>query len=86
MQYLMVLLVMAGVIVLMVAIVLGISYGIGVLLYSRTRIPADPANTDACAQCQADRDWYEGLPIWQRNVVTAWWLANRYLCGAKGCN
>ena len=86
MQYLMVLLVMAGVIVLMVAAVLGISYGIGALLYSRTRIPADPANTDKCAQCQADRDWYEALPIWQQNVVTAWWLTNRYQCAAKGCN
>ena len=85
MHYLMVLLVMIGVIVFMVAVVLGISYGIGAWLYSKTRIPADPANTDACAQCQADRDWYEALPIWQKNVVMAWWLTNRYLCSAKGC-
>jgi hypothetical protein len=85
MQYLMVLLVMIGVIVLMIGAVLGISYGVGYFLYSRTRIPADPANTDPCAQCQADRDWYEALPIWKQNVVTAWWLANRYLCAAKGC-
>ena len=86
MQYLMVLLVMTGVIVLGIAIVLGISYGIGHLLYSRARVQADPANTDKCALCQADRDWYETLPIWQQNVVTAWWLTNRYLCAAKGCN
>ena len=86
MQYLMVLLVMAGVIVLMLATVVGISYGIGALLYSKTRIPADPANTDKCAQCEADREWHEKLPIWQQNVVMAWWLANRYQCTAKGCN
>jgi len=85
MHYIMVLLLIVGVIVLMIAAVLGISYGIGAYLYSREGGRADPANTDPCAQCQADRDWYEDLPIWKRNVVTAWWLANRYTWAVKGC-
>lgn len=85
MQHLMVLLLIIGVIVLMVAVVLGISYGIGAALNAREGARADPANKDPCAQCQADRDWYEDLPIWKRNLVTAWWLANRYLCAIKGC-
>lgn len=85
MQHLMVLLLIIGVIVLMVAVVLGISYGIGAALNAREGVRADPANKDPCAQCQADRDWYEDLPIWKRNLVTAWWLANRYLCAIKGC-
>jgi hypothetical protein len=86
MQYLMVLLVMTGVFVLGVAVVLGISYGIGAMMHSRGSTASVPAGADPCAQCQADRDWYEGLPIWKRNVVTAWWLANRYQCASKGCN
>ena len=81
MQYLMVLLVMVGVIVLMIAAVLGISYALGAYLNSRSA----PHQPDPCAQCQADRDWYEELPVWQRSVVAAWWLANRYQCAAKGC-
>ena len=85
MQYFMVLLVSVGVIVLMVSAVLGISYGIGTLLYSKTGKRPDPGNTDPCAQCLADREWYEELPIWKQNVVTAWWLANRYLCAVRGC-
>ena len=81
MQYVMVLLLMVGVIVLMVAAVLGISYGLGAYLSARgvARAP------DPCAQFEADRDWYEELPIWKRTVVTAWWLTNRYQCAAKGC-
>jgi hypothetical protein len=83
MQYLMVLLLMAGVTVLMIGVVLGISYALGAYLSARgsTHAPAG----DACARCQADRDWYEELPVWKRSVVTAWWLANRYQCSVKGC-
>ena len=84
MQYLMVLLVMAGVIVVMIAMVLGISYAFGAYLRGRALLAAGPA-ADPCAQCQAERDWYEELPLWKRNVVTAWWLANRYQCAVKGC-
>ena len=82
MQYMMVLLLMVGVIVLMVALVLGISYALGAYLNSRGAAHAP----DPCAQCAADRDWYEELPVWKRSVVTAWWLANRYQCAVKGCN
>jgi hypothetical protein len=85
MQYLMVMLVMAGVIVLMIAFVVGISYALGAYLNAREAVPAGPAGADPCALCQAARDWYEDLPIWKRNVVTAWWLANRYQCAVKGC-
>ncbi len=85
MQYLMVLLLILGVIVVMIVAVLGISYGIGAYMNSREGGRSDPAIADPCAQCQADRDWYEELPIWKRNVVTAWWLANRYTCAIKGC-
>jgi len=85
MQFLMVLLVMIGVIVLMLAALLGISYGIGAFMNSRDGNGVDASNTDPCAQCRADHDWYEDLPIWKRNLVTVWWLANRYRCSAKGC-
>lgn len=81
MQYLMVLLVMGGVVVLIVAVLVGISYALGAFLNSR-EASHEP---DPCAQCQADRDWYEELPIWKRNVITAWWLANRYQCSVKRC-
>ena len=86
MQVLMVLLLIIGIIVLMIAILMGISYGAGTVLSSREGARVDPSNKDPCAQCQADRDWYEGLPIWKQNVVTVWWLANRYLCSVKGCS
>jgi hypothetical protein len=85
MQFLMVLLVMIGVIVLMLAALLGISYGMGTFMNSRDGNGVDSSNTDPCAQCRADHDWYEDLPIWKRNLVTVWWLANRYRCSAKGC-
>ena len=85
MQYLMVLFLIIGIIVLMIAAILGISYGIGRFLNTRDGARADPSNKDPCAQCQADREWYEGLPIWQQNVVTAWWLVNRYQWTQKGC-
>lgn len=85
MHYLIVLLLIIGVTVLMTATVLGISYGIGVFLNTRDRVQSSLESSDPCARCQADRDWYEELPIWKRNVVTAWWLANRYTCSIKGC-
>lgn len=85
MQYLMVLLLSSGVLVLAIGIVLGVSYALGALLHSRGG-RADPADDNPCAQCYADRDWYEGLSIWKRNLVTVWWLANRYQCATRGCN
>jgi hypothetical protein len=85
MQYLMVLLLSLGVFVLMVACVFGMSYAIGSILHSRYASYADPLNTDPCAQCHADRAWYEDLPLWKRNLVTTWWLVNRCCCAARGC-
>lgn len=84
MQYLMVLLLSFGMLVLMIGILLGISYVLGMVLHSRgSRV--DPADTSPCAQCNADREWYESLSFWTRNLVTAWWLANRYQCTIRGC-
>ena len=85
MQYLMILLVTVGVFVLMVAVVLGISYVLGALMHSRSGTRAAPSDPDPCAQCQADRNWHEALPVWKRSVVAAWWLANRYRCVQKEC-
>jgi len=84
MQYLMVLLVMAGIVLVMAAVLAGMSYALGMAMYSRAAL-AQVITTDACAQCEADREWYEGLPAWQRSLVLAWWLANRYACASKGC-
>lgn len=84
MQYLMVLIVMAGIFLVMAAAIAGMSYALGVAMHSRAAL-ADTGVSDACAQCEADREWYVGLPAWQRSVALAWWLANRYACAAKGC-
>jgi hypothetical protein len=71
--------------VLFVAIVAGISYGLGRYFHSRQGVAADPGDTDACAQCNADRDWYHSLPVWQKTAILVWWLANRYQCAVAGC-
>jgi hypothetical protein len=84
MQYLMVLLVMTGIFVAMAAAIAGMSYALGLAMHSRAAL-GGAIGTDACAQCEADREWYEGLPAWQRSLALAWWLANRYTCAAKGC-
>jgi hypothetical protein len=86
MQYLMVLLVSAGVFLLMTAVVLGVSYALGALMRSHDGGKVSPTGADPCAQFQADRDWYEAQPIWKRSVITAWWLTNRYLCATRGCD
>ena len=86
MQVLMVLLLIFGIIVLMIAIIMGISYAAGTVLSAREGARVDPSNKDPCAQCNAERDWYEGLPPLKQNVVTVWWLVNRYLCSLKGCS
>jgi hypothetical protein len=84
MQLLTVIFLIIGIFMFMLAAVIGISYGLGTYMSSlRPAIPADAA--DACARFQADRNWYEELPMWQRNLLIAWWLANRYLCNVKGC-
>lgn len=86
MQFLVVLLLIVGVIVAMVAGLLGLSYALGVHLYSREGTRAKPGDPDPCAQCGADYDWYEALPAWKKQAITAWWWANRMACASKGCN
>ncbi len=85
MQYLMVLIMMAGIFLVMAAALFGMSYALGVAMHSRAALAVTGAS-DACAQCEADREWYEGLPAWQRTLAMAWWIANRYTCTAKGCS
>jgi hypothetical protein len=85
MQFLALLLLMFGVVVLMIAGFLGLSYGLGIYLYSREGALTGRADPDPCAQCDADREWYDRLPIWKRNVITVWWWANRLTWAGKGC-
>jgi hypothetical protein len=84
MQHLIVLLLIIAIFVFMVAGLLGVSYGLGVYLYTRGPAALGPA-ADPCARFEADREWYEQLPMWQRHLLIAWWVANRYLCSARGC-
>ena len=69
----------------MVAVVAGISYLAGRYLYSLETVSPSPGDTDPCAQCNADRAWFETLPVWKKTVILAWWLVNRYLWAKKGC-
>lgn len=85
MTFVMILLLIVGVFVVMAAALLGLSFALGWHLYSRECSQASPAGADPCAQCNADRDWYLGLPLWKQNMTTGWWWANRIACGAKGC-
>ena len=85
MQILMVLLLIIGVVVLMAAVFVGISYGLGVYAHSREGVMASPGDRDPCAQCIADRDWYMTLPLWKQNALSAWWWVNRFQWAAKGC-
>jgi len=64
---------------------LGLSYGLGVYWCSREGARAHRGDTDPCAQCHADREWYESLPPSRQNLVAGWWLANRLACAARGC-
>jgi hypothetical protein len=85
MQIVMVLLLIFGVVVLMAAAFAGMSYGLGVYVYSREGIMSSPGDKNPCAQCIADRDWYLSLPSWKQNALLAWWWANRFLWAARGC-
>lgn len=85
MQILMVLLLIIGVTVVMVGGFLGLSFAFGMYIHSREGTRVRLADPDPCAQCHADREWYEALPIWQKNAVTAWWWANRLAWAVKGC-
>ena len=85
MQFVIVLLLIVGVVVLMAAVFVAISYGLGVYVYSREGVMASPGDRDPCAQCSADRDWYMTLPLWKQNALSAWWWANRFQWAAKWC-
>lgn len=68
-----------------VAIILGLSYAFGRYLNSRFGEKADSADTNPCAQCNADNVWYQALPGWQQSAAMAWWWVNRLQCSRKGC-
>ena len=84
MQFILLLLLIIGVVVLMVAAFVGISYALGVHLYRRDGTIAFATERDPCAQYTADRDWYQTLPSWQQTAITAWWWVNRFQWAAKG--
>lgn len=85
MEILMVFLLIIVMTVFMAAGFLGISFALGVYLNSREGARASPADSDPCAQCDADREWYDALSSWQKNAVTAWWWVNRLAWALKGC-
>jgi hypothetical protein len=85
MTFFMILMLIVGVFVATVVALLGISYVLGLHLYSRECTQVARTGADPCAQCDTDRDWFQGLPLWKQNMVSAWWWANRIRCGAKGC-
>ena len=85
MTFVMILLVMTGGIVVMTAAFLGLSYALGIQLHSRKGPTASPSGGDPCTQCDADRDWYLGLSMWEQNLLSGWWWATRIMCGMKGC-
>jgi len=85
MTFLLVLLLIIGVVVVMAAVFVGISYGLGVYLHTSAGVVPGPDDRDPCAQCIADRDWYMTLPLWKQNALSVWWWVNRYQWAAKGC-
>jgi hypothetical protein len=85
MKFLVVLLLIIGVVVLMAAVFVSISYGLGVYVHSHEGVMPSLDDRDPCAQCNADRDWYMTLPSWKQNALSAWWWVNRYQWAAKGC-
>ena len=85
MTFVVVLLLIIGVIVVMAAALLGLSFAVGTHLNSRECPRVRGAGADPCAQCNSDRDWYLGLPLWKQNVTAAWWWVNRVTCAGKGC-
>ena len=85
MQFLALLFLMLGVVVILVAGFLGLSYGMGVYWYSREGALIPPADPNPCAQGDADQEWYQSQPIWKRNVIMGWWWANRLIWAGKGC-
>jgi hypothetical protein len=85
MTFVVILLLIIGVIVVMAVALVGLSFAAGRQFYSRECPRVSRTETDPCAQCSADRDWYLALPLWKQNLTAAWWWANRVLCANKGC-
>jgi hypothetical protein len=85
MELLFVVFVLIGVFVVITAIGLGVSYGIGTVLYDRERPKPDAGDSSPCAQCEADREWYQSMHGPKQLAVTAWWWANRMMWASKGC-
>lgn len=85
MEIFIVLFLLIGVFVVMTAIGLCISYAVGKVLYDRERPKAEAGEPGQCAQCDADREWYEGMPGPKQITLTAWWWANRMTWASKGC-
>ena len=84
MQFIAFLFFVFGVVVILVAGFLGLSYGAGAYWYSREGALTRPADPNPWAQCDADQEWYQSQPMWKRNVITGWWWANRLFWAVKG--
>lgn len=84
MRFLTVLFSVLSVVALIVAVLAGMSYGLGQYLYLRRIVTALPSGTDDSAQFNADRDWYDALPLWEKIAIMTWWLVNRYTWAVKG--
>ena len=84
MRFLTVLFSVLSVVAVMIAVLAGISYGLGQYLYSRRIVTALAGGADESAQFNADREWYETLPPWEKIAIVAWWLVNRYTWATKG--
>jgi len=84
MQFIALLVFVFGVVVILVACLLGLSYGMWAYWYSREGALIRPADPNPWAQCDADQEWYESQPMWKRNVITGWWWANRLFWAVKG--
>ena len=85
MQFLSVLLLIVGVMVVVGAGTIGCSYALGRFFYAQEAgLPAS-LPSEECARCAADAEWYAALPGWKQAVTAGWWLTNRVLCAARGC-
>lgn len=85
MQFLTILLLFIGVTVAMGASAIGCSYVLGRFFYSQEGGWPVSTNSEACARCTADAEWYASLPAWKQAVATGWWWTNRIICASKGC-
>lgn len=85
MQLLMVLFLIVFITILSIAVLLGLSYLVGMRLNATSGHKADAADKNPCAQWEADYTWYQTLPDWQQTVTIGWWWVNRFQANQKGC-